>query len=151
MSNLSLARQLLREALYRLEHPRSNYRGQPLQVGAIYWRLAKVLADIIDPLLNEYEGEDHAQYLRSHHGVNYRGDEANRARGSSLRMENAKRDAKIVCLRASGLSYRECGEPFGLGVARIGQILARAKRVAPHVHDEGELAARLYARSGDDQ
>jgi hypothetical protein len=57
----------LREALDRLEHPSRNNSGAPMQLGGVYWRLAKVMTGFVDPNLELFEG-GHAKEIRRMHG-----------------------------------------------------------------------------------
>jgi hypothetical protein len=61
---------LLEEALARMKrhdpHPDS---GLNTHLGGVYWRLARVLADHVDPRLEAAQTPGHARFLRFHHGV----------------------------------------------------------------------------------
>ena len=61
--------QLLEEALDRLRQPQLNSSGGAWQAGGCYWRLMRVLADYVAPLLYEVEGITNAERLRASHGV----------------------------------------------------------------------------------
>ncbi|WP_196486212.1 hypothetical protein [Burkholderia cepacia] len=60
---------LVREALGRLARPTPNAHGFDIQIGGIYWRLAKVLRLYVAPKLDIAEGCEHADYIREHNGV----------------------------------------------------------------------------------
>ncbi|VWC53833.1 hypothetical protein BLA9940_02106 [Burkholderia aenigmatica] len=63
------AEQYVREALHRLEQPSLNARSFDIQIGGVYWRLAKVLRLYAAPKLEVAEGCDRADFIRRTHGV----------------------------------------------------------------------------------
>ncbi|MBG0879382.1 hypothetical protein H0X90_21570 [Burkholderia sp. 9775_39] len=67
--NIEEAEKYVREALHRLEQPSQNARGFDIQIGGVYWRLAKVLRLYAAPKLDVAEGSDHANFIRRTHGV----------------------------------------------------------------------------------
>lgn len=60
---------LLQEALNRLENPSGNANGGDIQLGGVYWRLAKVLNDYVDVNMGEQEGCKHAKFIRYSYGA----------------------------------------------------------------------------------
>lgn len=62
------AARLLGEAMMCFDKPQSNANGGEIQIGEIYWRVAKVL-EYADSILDEKEGLAHAQFIRNTHGI----------------------------------------------------------------------------------
>ena len=60
---------LLEEAADRIKNPRPNNNGGNMQVGGAYWRLATVLKEYLEPMLEQQEGKKHADFIKLTHGV----------------------------------------------------------------------------------
>ena len=60
---------LVEQALLRLKNPGKNANGGNIQLGGIYWRLAKVLDQFVNRNIVEQEGESHALFIRKTHGI----------------------------------------------------------------------------------
>lgn len=58
--------QLLEEALWRIKLKPANAGGRGWQVGGAYWRVATVLREYLEPLLDANE-KDHANFIREVH------------------------------------------------------------------------------------
>jgi len=61
--------QLISEALNRIINEQKNANGGNWQAGGTYWRLMKVLRFYVLPEIYLQEGEKHAQFLATTHGV----------------------------------------------------------------------------------